>query len=88
MDQIRSTENIHCESIKDARQRTFKNSAPNSNMQHLLGLAAPTVSVSAVSITNIQGTSLISPFNGKSISNVTGIVTAKVRAYEERYMAF
>ena len=57
-------------------------------MQHLLSLTALAVSVSAVSITEIQGTSFISPFNGKSVSNVTGIVTAKVRAYEERYMAF
>lgn len=35
--------------------------------------------VQAVSITEIQGPAFISPLNGQTVNNLTGIVTAKVR---------
>lgn len=34
--------------------------------------------VQAVSITDIQGPAFISPLNGQTVNNLTGIVTAKV----------
>ena len=39
--------------------------------------------VCAVTITDIQGASFLSPLRGQSVQNLTGIVTAKVRLFRE-----
>lgn len=41
-------------------------------------LAACFSLVSSVSVTDIQGSSFLSPLNGQHVSNLTGLVTAKV----------
>lgn len=44
----------------------------------ILQLAVCFVLTTSVTVTDIQGDSFISPLVGQSVSNVTGIVTAKV----------
>lgn len=52
---------------------------------HLLSIVAICiVSVSPMPVTDIQGSSFISPFEGQSVTNVTGILMSKAcRSYIE-----
>lgn len=48
-----------------------------STLLHLLALAATTATVSATSIAEINGAKFLSPFAGQTVSNVSGVITAK-----------